>query len=65
MMNRNSHFILQSSNRIFSKNPLRPGAFLANYTPLAPLGLAALGPALVLIFWAYVGFEMGTLPAAR
>jgi APA family basic amino acid/polyamine antiporter len=44
---------------------LDPAPFLANYTPLAPLGLAGFGTALVLIFWAYVGFEMGTFPASE
>jgi amino acid transporter len=44
---------------------LDPDRFLANYTPLAPLGFAELGTALVLIFWAYVGFEMGTFPASE
>ena len=44
---------------------LHPGPFLANYTPFLPLGLDAVGPALVLVFWAYVGFEMGTLPAGE
>jgi APA family basic amino acid/polyamine antiporter len=42
-----------------------PGILLRNYTPLLPLGLVNFGPALVLIFWAYVGFELGTLPAAE
>jgi len=41
---------------------LNPG-FAANYSPLAPHGLGDFGTALVLIFWAYVGFELGTLPA--
>ncbi|MBI3841494.1 MAG: amino acid permease [Thaumarchaeota archaeon] len=41
---------------------LNPG-FAANYFPLAPNGFGNLGTAIVLIFWAYVGFEMGTLPA--
>ncbi|MDD1676354.1 MAG: APC family permease [Methanomicrobiales archaeon] len=40
-----------------------PGTLAQNYTPLAPLGLENFGTALVLIFWAYVGFEMATLPA--
>jgi amino acid transporter len=44
---------------------LDPGPFLANYTPLAPLGFAGLGTAFVLIFWAYAGFEMGTFPASE
>ena len=41
---------------------LDPG-YLSNYSPLAPDGFGSLGTAVVLIFWAYVGFEMGTLPA--
>ena len=41
---------------------LNPG-FAANYSPLAPNGFGNVGTAIVLIFWAYVGFEMGTLPA--
>lgn len=40
-----------------------PAHFLGNYTPLAPNGFGNIGTAIVLIFWAYVGFEMGTLPA--
>jgi amino acid transporter len=42
-----------------------PGPFLANYTPLAPLGFSGLGAAFVLVFWAYAGFEMGTFPASE
>ncbi len=42
-----------------------PGSFVSNYTPFAPFGLGNFGTALVLIFWAYVGFELGTLPAAE
>lgn len=41
-----------------------PG-LLSNYTPFAPFGLGSFGTALVLIFWAYVGFELGTLPAGE
>jgi amino acid transporter len=44
---------------------MHPSTFLANYTPFAPLGFNAFGTALVLIFWAYVGFEMGTFPSAE
>jgi APA family basic amino acid/polyamine antiporter len=44
---------------------LHPARLLASYTPFAPLGFAGFGTALVLIFWAYVGFEMGTLPASE
>jgi len=36
-----------------------------NYSPIAPLGWENFGSALVLIFWAYAGFEMGTLPASE
>jgi APA family basic amino acid/polyamine antiporter len=42
-----------------------PQIFWYNYNPLIPLGLENFGTALVLIFWAYVGFELGTLPAAE
>jgi len=44
---------------------LSPAGFIANYTPFAPLGYAGFGTALVLIFWAYAGFEMGTFPASE
>jgi amino acid transporter len=42
-----------------------PGLFLDNYIPFVPLGLHSVGAALVLIFWAYVGFELATLPAGE
>ncbi len=44
---------------------IRPETFIGNYTPLLPLGLQNAAHALVLIFWAYAGFEMGTLPAGE
>ena len=44
---------------------LNPAPFLDNYPPLAPPGFAGLGTALVLISWAYVGWEMGTFPASE
>ncbi len=44
---------------------VHPETIQKNYTPLMPLGLDNFGTALVLIFWAYVGFEMGTLPASE
>ena len=47
----------------FSSLALGPSAFASNYFPLAPSGFANIGTSIVLIFWAYVGFEMGTLPA--
>ncbi|WP_321422178.1 amino acid permease [uncultured Methanobacterium sp.] len=42
---------------------LNPGLFLSNFTPLAPMGFGGMGSALVLIFWAYVGFELVTVPS--
>ena len=44
---------------------IHPEIIQENYIPLVPLGLDNFGTALVLIFWAYVGFEMGTLPASE
>jgi amino acid transporter len=44
---------------------IHPEIIQKNFTPLMPLGLDNFGTALVLIFWAYVGFEMGTLPASE
>jgi len=41
---------------------LQPGQFAANLTPFVQGDLAAFGRALVLIFWAYAGFELSTLP---
>ncbi|HEY6283306.1 MAG TPA: APC family permease, partial [Nitrososphaerales archaeon] len=44
----------------FAVNP----GFVSNYTPFTtPNSFGNIGTAIVLIFWAYVGFEMGTLPA--
>ena len=40
-----------------------PGLFLSNFTPLVPLGWGGMGSPLVLIFWAYVGFELVTVPS--
>jgi APA family basic amino acid/polyamine antiporter len=44
---------------------IKPSIFLGNYHPFIPLGISATGTALVLVFWAYAGFELGTLPAAE
>ena len=41
----------------------QPSVLVGNFTPFATGGTAALGQALVLIFWAYAGFELSTLPA--
>lgn len=37
----------------------------ANYSPLMPFGLNNFGDALVLVFWAYTGFELATFPASE
>ena len=42
---------------------LKPSILIANFTPIAPLGITGLGSAIVLIFWAYVGFELVTVPS--
>ncbi len=42
---------------------LNPSGVSANFTPLAPFGFASFGSAIVLIFWAYAGFEISTIPA--
>ncbi|NLZ30839.1 MAG: amino acid permease, partial [Methanomicrobiales archaeon] len=44
---------------------IQPGMLIANYTPLLPFGLENASHALILIFWAYAGFELGTLPAGE
>jgi APA family basic amino acid/polyamine antiporter len=41
---------------------LQPGTFGSNLTPFVTGDLYAFGRALVLIFWAYAGFELSTLP---
>jgi APA family basic amino acid/polyamine antiporter len=40
-----------------------PGAALSNFQPFVKGDLSSFGLALVLIFWAYAGFELSTLPA--
>ncbi|CCF83093.1 APC family permease [Nitrolancea hollandica] len=44
---------------------LRPAAATGHLTPFAPLGWHGIGPAVLLIFWAYAGFELAVLPAAE
>jgi len=44
---------------------MNPSQFVGHYVPFAPLGFSQFGSALVLIFWAYVGFEIGTFPSAE
>lgn len=40
-----------------------PGVASANFTPFSTGTIGGFGQALVLIFWAYAGFELSTLPA--
>ena len=40
-----------------------PSGVSANFSPFAPFGFASFGSAIVLIFWAYAGFEISTIPA--
>jgi amino acid transporter len=42
---------------------LHTGVAASNYSPFVPLGFGGFGTALVLIFWAYAGFEISTIPA--
>jgi amino acid transporter len=41
---------------------IKPTLLVANFTPFTPLGFGGLGSALILIFWAYIGFELVTIP---
>jgi amino acid transporter len=40
-----------------------PSVAASNYSPFIPFGFGGFGTALVLIFWAYAGFEISTIPA--
>jgi basic amino acid/polyamine antiporter, APA family len=40
-----------------------PAQTAANFVPFAPLGFSHFGQALVLIFWAYAGFELAVIPS--
>jgi APA family basic amino acid/polyamine antiporter len=42
---------------------LNPTVASANLSPFTPFGFAGFGSAVVLIFWAYAGFEISTIPA--
>jgi amino acid transporter len=44
---------------------LNPASTAANFSPLAPYGFGDFGFVLVLIFWAYAGFEISTIPAGE
>jgi APA family basic amino acid/polyamine antiporter len=43
----------------------KPDIVLSNLLPFAPLGFGGFGTAIVLIFWAYVGFELATIPSTE
>ncbi len=42
---------------------LKPSVLALNFTPFSKGGLVDFGQAFVLIFWAYAGFELSTLPS--
>lgn len=42
---------------------MKPAVLMSNFTPFDPLGFSGMGSALVLIFWAYIGFELVTIPS--
>jgi basic amino acid/polyamine antiporter, APA family len=42
---------------------MKPSILVSNFTPFVPLGFGGMGSALVLIFWAYIGFELVTIPS--
>ena len=42
---------------------LNPASTSANFSPFSPFGFSNFGTALVLIFWAYAGFEISTIPS--
>jgi APA family basic amino acid/polyamine antiporter len=44
---------------------LHPTVAAGNYTPFLPDGLGSFGITVVLVFWAYAGFEISTIPAGE
>ncbi|MCJ7640025.1 MAG: APC family permease [Euryarchaeota archaeon] len=44
---------------------VHPGTAASNFTPFAPLGFSNFGPALIIIFWAYTGFELAVIPSGE
>ena len=42
---------------------LNPANTVSNFLPFAPLGYSGFGATLVMVFWAYAGFELSTIPA--
>jgi amino acid transporter len=41
---------------------LNPAVATGNYSPFSPYGIGNFGATLVLVFWAYAGFEISTIP---
>ena len=44
---------------------LHPTVAAGNFTPFLPGGLGSFGITVVLVFWAYAGFEISTIPAGE
>lgn len=44
---------------------VHPGTAASNFIPFAPLGWSNFGPALIIIFWAYTGFELAVIPSGE
>ena len=44
---------------------LHPAVAAGNFTPFLPGGLGSFGITVVLVFWAYAGFEISTIPAGE
>lgn len=42
---------------------VNPATAISNFSPFSPYGFGNFGITLVLIFWAYAGFEISTIPA--
>ena len=42
-----------------------PSTAASNLIPFAPLGFSNFGPALIIIFWAYTGFELAVIPSGE
>jgi APA family basic amino acid/polyamine antiporter len=40
-----------------------PDTMITNYTPFAPFGIGDIGSAFIVIFWAFAGFEVSTIPS--
>ncbi|MBS3058071.1 MAG: amino acid permease [Candidatus Diapherotrites archaeon] len=47
---------------VFASNPSQS---LQNFSPFSPFGFESFGEIIVLVFWAFVGFELATIPAGE